>query len=71
MVGVHFPAWSKDFSLLYSIQISSGAYPASYPVGIKALSQAVKATMHEADHSPLSCAEIKNGGALPTLLITS
>jgi hypothetical protein len=36
-----------------------------------ALSTAVKRPGHEADHSPLSCAEVKNGGAIPTLPSTS
>jgi hypothetical protein len=71
MVGVHFPAESKDFSLLYSIQTSSEAYPASYPVATRALSQGVMHRVQEADHSLLSCADVKNGGAIPTFPITS
>jgi hypothetical protein len=33
MAGVWFPVEEKGFSLLYSIQTSSGAHPASYPMG--------------------------------------
>jgi hypothetical protein len=28
-----FPAGARDFSLFYSVQIGSGAHPASYPMG--------------------------------------
>jgi hypothetical protein len=33
--GVRFLAEEKDFPLLSSVQISSGAHPASYSMGIK------------------------------------
>jgi hypothetical protein len=31
----------------------------------------VKQQRHEADHSPPSCANVKNGGAIPPLPLTS
>jgi hypothetical protein len=49
---VRFPA-VNGFSLLHSVQTGSWANPASY---------SVKRPGHEADHSPLSSAEVKNGG---------
>jgi hypothetical protein len=42
----------------------SGAHPASYRVGSGALSPGVKGSRREADHSPASSAEVKNGGAI-------
>jgi hypothetical protein len=32
--GVLFPAASRNVSLLHSVQTSSGAHPASYPMGM-------------------------------------
>jgi hypothetical protein len=31
--GFRFPAEAKDFSVLYSVQMASGAQPAAYPIG--------------------------------------
>jgi hypothetical protein len=45
---------------LYSVQTGSGAHPASYPWGVKRPGR-------DADHSPPSSAEVKNGGAIPEL----
>jgi hypothetical protein len=52
----------RDFSPFHSIQTSSAAQPASYPVGgyQGALLLEVKVSEHEADHSPPSSGEIKN-----------
>jgi hypothetical protein len=69
--GVRFPARIRDFPLFHSIQTGSGANTASYPVGIGALSPGVKRSGHEADNSPPSSAEVKNGGAIPSLPHTS
>jgi hypothetical protein len=33
MAGVQFLAWTKDFSLLHSVQAGSEAHAASYPEG--------------------------------------
>jgi hypothetical protein len=49
------------------VQTGSGAHPASYPKGTSALSSGLKRPEREADHSPLSSAEVKNGGAMPAL----
>jgi hypothetical protein len=50
----------KDFSLLHSIQTSSGAHLAS---GVP--SSGLKQLGHETDHSPPSSAEIKNYTSTP------
>jgi hypothetical protein len=52
----------QDFSLLHSVRTGSGAYAASYPTGT-----GVKRQGREADHSPPSSAEVKNGGAIPPI----
>jgi hypothetical protein len=41
---VRFLAGARDFSLLHSIQTSSGDHPASYPVGIRGSFPRDKAT---------------------------
>jgi hypothetical protein len=67
MAGVQFTAGAKDFSLLRSVQTDSGAHKASYLMGT-----GVKQPGHEADHSLLSSAKVKNGGAiLPHLHMSS
>jgi hypothetical protein len=58
----------QDFSLLRSVYTGSGANPASYPLSKEALSPKVKLPRREADNSPPSSVEIKNGGAAPSLL---
>jgi LmbE family N-acetylglucosaminyl deacetylase len=50
-----------------NIVLFSGAHPAPYPVGIGPLSRRVRRQGHEADLSPLSSAEAKSSGALPSL----
>jgi hypothetical protein len=55
----------------FSFHTTSGANSASYPVYTRALSPGVKRQVREADHSPPSRAEVKNGGAIPLLLHTS
>jgi hypothetical protein len=47
---------------LHSIQTSSGAHPASYPMGTRG-----EFPGGEADYSPTSSAEVKKGGAIPPL----
>jgi hypothetical protein len=54
-------------SLLHVVQNSSGAHPASYPIGTWALFQGLKRPGRGADHSPSSSAEVRNGGAIPPL----
>jgi hypothetical protein len=65
--GVRFFAGARDFSLLHSVQTGSGVHPASYPNGTVGFSPGVKRQGREADHSPPSSAEVKNGGAIPPL----
>jgi hypothetical protein len=36
IIGVRFPAWAGNFSLRHRVQTSSGAHPASHPVGTRA-----------------------------------
>jgi hypothetical protein len=60
MIGVRFLAGAGNSSLQHHVQTGSGAHPASYPVGTRALSVGVKQPGHEADHSPpSSSAEVK------------
>jgi hypothetical protein len=57
---VRVPAEAGNFSLQYRVQTGSGAHPASYRVGTRALSLRVKRPGREAGHSPPSSAEVKN-----------
>jgi hypothetical protein len=50
--------WCEEFSLLYMIQTSSGAYSVSYPV-LGALSLGIKWPGREADHLSPTSAEAK------------
>jgi hypothetical protein len=43
----------------HRVQNGSGAHPASYPMGTRALSPEVKRLEREADHSPPSSAKVK------------
>jgi hypothetical protein len=38
MAGIQFPESARDFPLLHSAQVYSGAYSASYPVSTEDLS---------------------------------
>jgi hypothetical protein len=58
----------EEFSLLLSTQTGSGAHPASYPMGTGGAVPGVKRPGREADHSPPSSAEVKNGETIPPLL---
>ena len=54
-------AGERGFSAVQSVQIDSGAHPASYALGIVGSFPSVKWQGHEADHT-LSCsADIING----------
>jgi hypothetical protein len=55
------PGKVRGFPLLHNLQTVSGAHLASYPMGTGALSPGVKWQEREADHSPPSSAEVKNG----------
>jgi hypothetical protein len=50
------------FSLLHSVQTSSGAHPASYPMGTGGSFPGVKSPGSEADHPHPYSAEVKTGG---------
>jgi hypothetical protein len=56
---VRFLAGAGNFSLHHRVRNSSGAHPASYPMGTRGSSLAVKRRGREADHSPPSSAEVK------------
>jgi hypothetical protein len=62
---------TRNFSILHSFQTGSGAHPASYPMGTEGSFPGVKRPGREADRSPTSNAEVKNGGAIPALPRTS
>jgi hypothetical protein len=64
------PIRSKRF-FLHSVQIDSGALPASYPVGVGGSFPAVKRLGRDADHTPPASAEAKNDGAILPLPLTS
>jgi hypothetical protein len=65
-VRVRFQAW-QYFSIPHGVHTDSGVHQAAYPVGNGGDFPGVKWPGHEADHSPPSSAEVKNGGAIPTL----
>jgi hypothetical protein len=52
---VRFPEGDGNFSLHHCVQSSSGAHPASYPMGTRG-----SFPERKADHSPPSSAEFKN-----------
>jgi hypothetical protein len=60
VVHMQFRHWVVNLSLHHRAQMSSGAHPASYPLGTRALSLGVKWPRREADHSPPSSAVVKN-----------
>jgi hypothetical protein len=51
------PSRVKNF--LHVVQTGSGVHPASYPIGIGALSLGVKRAGREAYHSPPTSSEVK------------
>jgi hypothetical protein len=52
------PGTGKRYSILHSVQTGSVAHPASYPMGIGG---GLISKECQADHSPKSTAEVKNG----------
>jgi hypothetical protein len=56
---VWFPAGAGNFFLHHRVQNGSGAHLASYPMGNRVFPLGVKRPGCEADHSPLSSAEVK------------
>jgi hypothetical protein len=57
----------NDSFFLHSVQTGSGVHQAYCPMGTVVSSPEVKRPGREADHSPLSGAEVKNGGAISPL----
>jgi hypothetical protein len=58
---VRSPAGAKDFSCSLCVQTGSGAHPASCPMGNVGPFPGAKALPgRDADHSPLSSAEVEN-----------
>jgi hypothetical protein len=55
---------ARSFCFLHSVQTGSEAHSASYPVDTEGSFPGVKRPGREADHSPPSSADVKNGGAL-------
>jgi hypothetical protein len=58
-ITVQFLA-GQDTVLRHNVQNGSWAYPVSYPLSTRLLSSAVKWWGHEANHSPLFSAKVKN-----------
>jgi hypothetical protein len=54
------PAGAGNLSLHHRVQTGSEAQSVSYPMGIRGTFPRVKPQGCEADHSPLSNAEVKN-----------
>ena len=52
--GVRFLAESRNFSLLYNVQIGSEAQPNSYPLCMRVLAQNVERPYFKADHLTLT-----------------
>jgi hypothetical protein len=61
--GIRFPAGVRNFYFLHEVQTSCGVHLATYRICIL--------EWREADHSPPSSAEVKNGGAITPLPHTS
>jgi hypothetical protein len=66
-IGVRSPAEAKDFSSILCVQTGSGAHPASSQMGTGDPFPGGKARPgRDADHSPLSSAEVVNEQELYT-----
>jgi hypothetical protein len=60
-IGVRSPAGAKDFSSSLCVQTGSGAHPASCTMGTGGPFHGGKVRpVRDADHSPLSSAEVEN-----------
>jgi hypothetical protein len=66
-IGVRFPVWARDFSLLHNVQVGTETHPASNEIGTMDFSLRVKRPESVADHLPPFTAELKNGGAISPL----
>jgi hypothetical protein len=70
-IEVQLLAEAKDFSLLRGVQTGSGSHLASHTMRIGGPFPGVKRPGLEADHSPPSSSDVKNGGAILPLPHTS
>jgi hypothetical protein len=68
---VRFPVGTRHIPVFHEVKTGYEAHPASHPMETGGFSLGVKRPGHEADHSPPSSAEVKNGGAIPPLPQTS
>jgi hypothetical protein len=68
-IGIRFPAKTRKFSLIYSVQIASDDTEPLIQWVWEALTSGAKQRGREADHSPPPNVKIKNGGATPPFLI--
>jgi hypothetical protein len=71
MVRDQYQAGARIF--LYSTASALALQPTQPPMqwALGVVSPETKQPRHDADHSPLSCVEIKNGGVIPLLPHTS
>jgi hypothetical protein len=67
----YIPGRDMRLFSLHSIQISSGAHPDFYQIDTRGSFLRGKWPGHEADHSPPSSAEVKNGRNISPLYHTS
>jgi hypothetical protein len=67
MTGVRFPTGVRDFSLVRSVLTDTGVHQTFNPMGTGGSLPRVKLPGREADHSPPSSTEVKNGRAIPPL----
>jgi hypothetical protein len=71
MAGVRFLAEATDLYATSQRLTTSGAHPASCPMGPGAPSRRVNLLDREVDHSPPSNPDVKYGGVIPRLPHTS
>jgi hypothetical protein len=61
------PAGVRHFTLLHIVKICSGAQYAVYSMSTECSMHGLKRQGREADHSPASTVEVKNGGAINSI----
>jgi hypothetical protein len=66
-IGIRHPARARDPSFLHNVQTGFESHPVPYVMGIGNSFLGCKAAVFEADHSPPSNVEVKNGEATPVL----
>jgi hypothetical protein len=60
MIEVQTSGRARTFSLRHGVQTGSGAYPASYPVGIESSSPELSQPGRETDYPPACSVKTKN-----------